>query len=128
VATLKDVAALAGVDKSTASRVLRNQWSEVVRPETRDRIHEAAAQLGYRPNAFAKSLRTRRTNTLALVVPDLDNLGFANVSHGVQAAAATRHVLVSTPLKSQKSSATARRRSGDSSLPACSQALRTEPR
>ncbi|HEY8870515.1 MAG TPA: LacI family DNA-binding transcriptional regulator [Candidatus Limnocylindrales bacterium] len=88
MATLKDVAALAGVDKSTASRVLRNQWSEVVRPETRDRIHEAAAQLGYRPNAFAKSLRTRRTNTLALVVPDLDNLGFANVSHGVQAAAA----------------------------------------
>lgn len=94
MATLKEVASLAGVDKSTASRVLRNQWSEVVRPETRARILEAAAQLDYRPNAFAKSLRTRRTNTLGLVVPDLDNLGFANVSHGVQAAAAEAGYLV----------------------------------
>jgi DNA-binding LacI/PurR family transcriptional regulator len=94
VANLKDVARLAGVDPSTVSRVLRNEWADVVRPETRDRIVNAAAELGYRPNAAAKGLRTKRTNTLGLVVPDLDNLGFADVSHGVQAAAVEAGYLV----------------------------------
>jgi LacI family transcriptional regulator len=94
VSNLKDVARLAGVDPSTVSRVLRNEWADVVRPETRDRIVNAAAQLGYRPNAVAKGLRTKRTNTLGLVVPDLDNLGFADVSHGVQAAATDAGYLV----------------------------------
>lgn len=94
MANLKDVARLAGVDPSTASRVLRNEWLDVVRPETRERIEQAAAELGYRANAVAKGLRTGRTNTLGLIVPDLDNLGFANVSHGVQAAAAEAGYLV----------------------------------
>jgi LacI family transcriptional regulator len=94
MATLKDVAKRAGVDPSTASRVLRNEWADVVRPATRDRIVQAAADLGYRANAVAKGLRTRRTNTIGLVVPDLDNLGFADVSHGVQAAAAEAGYLV----------------------------------
>lgn len=94
MANLKDVARLAGVDPSTASRVLRNEWVDVVRPETRDRIISAAAELGYRPNAVAKGLRTKRTNTLGLIVPDLDNLGFADVSHGVQAASAAAGYLV----------------------------------
>jgi len=94
VANLKDVARLAGVDPSTVSRVLRNEWVDVVRPETRDRIVKAAAELGYRPNAVAAGLRTKRTNTLGLIVPDLDNLGFADVSHGVQAASAEAGYLV----------------------------------
>src|SRR5258708_9316607 len=94
MANLKDVARLAGVDPSTVSRVLRNEWVDVVRPETRDRIVKAAAELGYRPNAVAAGLRTKRTNTLGLIVPDLDNLGFADVSHGVQAASAEARYLV----------------------------------
>lgn len=86
-ATLKDVARLAEVDASTVSRVLRGDPQQSVRGETRDRILEAARILRYRPNAVARSLRTRRTDTFAVVVPSLDNPGFAEVIRGVQAEA-----------------------------------------
>jgi LacI family transcriptional regulator len=92
--TLKDVARLADVDPSTVSRVLRGDPIQQVRPDTRDRIIRAATDLGYRPNALARGLRTRRTDTLGLVIPSLDNLGFSDVTHGIQAAAATAGKLV----------------------------------
>lgn len=68
--------------------MLRGDPAQHVRPETRQRIVEAARQLDYRPNALARSLRTRRTGTIGLVVPSLDNVGFAEVIHGIQRAAA----------------------------------------
>jgi LacI family transcriptional regulator len=91
---LKDVASLAGVDPSTASRVLRGDPAQHVRPETRQRILEAAQRLRYRPNALARSLRTRRTGTIGLLIPSLDNVGFADVTHGIQRAAAEEGKLV----------------------------------
>lgn len=94
MATLKDVARLAEVDPSTVSRVLRGDPSQAVRPETRTRILEAAATLRYRPNALARGLRTRRTDTIGLIIPSLENVGFAEVTHGIQAAAAERGRLV----------------------------------
>ncbi len=94
MANLKDVARRAGVDPSTASRVLRDDPGQQVRPETRQRILDAARELRYRPNALAQGLRTRRTDTLGLVVPSLDDLGFADVTHGIQAAAAAAGKLV----------------------------------
>jgi LacI family transcriptional regulator len=94
MATLKDVAHRSGVDPSTASRVLRGDWAQQVRPETRERILQAASDLGYRANALARGLRTRRTDTLGLVIPNLDNLGFADVTHGIQSAAAAAGKLV----------------------------------
>jgi len=94
VANLKDVARRAEVDPSTASRVLRDDPSQQVRPETRQRILDAARELRYRPNALARGLRTRRTDTLGLIIPSLDNLGFADVTHGIQAAAAAAGKLV----------------------------------
>ena len=94
VANLKDVARRAGVDPSTASRVLRDDPSQQVRPETRQRILDAARELRYRPNALARGLRTRRTDTLGLIIPSLDNLGFADVTHGIQSAAAAAGKLV----------------------------------
>ena len=94
VANLKDVARQAGVDPSTASRVLRDDPGQQVRPETRQRILDAARELRYRPNALARGLRTRRTDTLGLVIPSLDDLGFADVIHGIQAAAAAAGKLV----------------------------------
>jgi LacI family transcriptional regulator len=94
VANLKDVARLADVDPSTASRVLRDDPSQQVRPETRERILAAAQELRYRPNALARGLRTRRTDTFGLIIPSLDNLGFADVTHGIQAAAAAAGKLV----------------------------------
>jgi LacI family transcriptional regulator len=94
VATLKDVARLAEVDPSTVSRVLRGDPSQAVRPETRERILTAAGSLRYRPNALARGLRTRRTDTIGLVIPSLENLGFSEVTHGIQAAAAAAGKLV----------------------------------
>jgi LacI family transcriptional regulator len=94
VATLKDVAKLADVDPSTVSRVLRGDPSQAVRPATRDRILAASETLSYRPNALARGLRTRRTDTLGLIIPSLENVGFSEVTHGIQAAAATAGRLV----------------------------------
>ncbi|MET0773728.1 MAG: LacI family DNA-binding transcriptional regulator [Candidatus Limnocylindrales bacterium] len=94
MANLKDVARRADVDPSTASRVLRDDPSQQVRPETRERILEAARELRYRPNALARGLRTRRTDTFGLIIPSLDNLGFADVTHGIQSAAAGAGKLV----------------------------------
>jgi len=74
--------------------VLRDDPSQQVRPETRERILAAARELRYRPNALARGLRTRRTDTFGLIIPSLDNLGFADVTHGIQSAAAAAGKLV----------------------------------
>ena len=81
--TLRDVAELAGVDRSTVSRALRGDETLAARPETRQRILDAARRLDYRPNALARSLRHGRTDVIALVTPGVDNLGFTGVIHGV---------------------------------------------
>lgn len=67
--TMAMVAALAGVSKITVSRALRG--SELVRPELRDRIVRIAGEAGYRMNLAARSLRTRRTHTIAVVIEQL---------------------------------------------------------
>lgn len=94
MATLKDVASLAGVDASTASRVLRSDPAQAARPETRRRILEAAEHLQYRPDTIARSLRLGRTDTVALLSPGFDNIGFGEITRGVQAAATAAHFLV----------------------------------
>lgn len=94
MANLKDVARMAEVDPSTVSRVLRGDPSQAVRPETRERIVAAAQKLRYRPNALARGLRTRRTDTIGLIIPDVFNLGFAEVTHGIQTSAAEAGRLV----------------------------------
>lgn len=67
--TMEAVAKLAGVSKITVSRALRD--SDLVRPELRERIREVARAAGYRLNVAARSLRTRRTRTIAVVVEKL---------------------------------------------------------
>lgn len=67
--TMEMVAALAGVSKITVSRALRG--SELVRPEVRERVTRIAAEAGYRMNVAARSLRTRRTQTIAVVIEQL---------------------------------------------------------
>ncbi|MBV9704898.1 MAG: LacI family DNA-binding transcriptional regulator, partial [Methylobacteriaceae bacterium] len=79
---LKDVARLAGVDASTVSRVLRGDDRKPAKAETRDRILQVAQTIGYRPNGVARSLRTRRTEAIALVIPDAANPGFAEIFKG----------------------------------------------
>ena len=66
--TMEMVAALAGVSKITVSRALRG--SDLVRPEPRERIAKIAGEAGYRMNVAARSLRPRRTQTVAVAIYD----------------------------------------------------------
>ncbi|MEH3090236.1 MAG: LacI family DNA-binding transcriptional regulator [Microbacterium arborescens] len=83
--TLADVAALAGVSKSTASRALSR--ADLVAPETVARVRSAAQQLGFIPNRAASHLARGRAGIVALVVPTLDNAFFTPIIAGAQARA-----------------------------------------
>src|SRR5260370_12258977 len=72
-ATLRDVAAAARVHPATASRALNPETRILVSDETARRGTDAAARLGYRPNPVARSLRTRRSHTVRVLIPDLNS-------------------------------------------------------
>lgn len=86
MATLNDLAQLAGVDASTVSRVLRGDPNQAVRPETRKRILAAADKLNYRPNQIARALRTQKTNTIGLIAPRFSDFAFTDLLDAIQAA------------------------------------------
>lgn len=86
--TLKDVALQSGVSVPTASRVLRGSPDVRVTPETKARILQAAKELNYRPNALARSLRTRTTNIIAFYIPSVANPVFPDIVQGAEQAAA----------------------------------------
>lgn len=71
--TVRDVARRAGVHPATVSRALNQTSSMLVNAATRERVYRSAEQLGYRPNAVARSLRVNHTNTVAVVEPDITN-------------------------------------------------------
>ena len=83
-ATLRDVATAAGVHPATASRALNPGTRLLVSEETAQRVTEAAARLGYRPNPVARSLRTRRSNTIGVLIPDLNNPLFPPIVRGIE--------------------------------------------
>ncbi len=87
VARLADVAERAGVGSSIASRVLNDDPTVGVRPETRERILEAAKALNYRPNAAARGLKSQRTTTIGLVIPNLAYPVNSEIINGAQTAA-----------------------------------------
>lgn len=80
--TIHDVAKRAGVAPITVSRVIND--SGYISRETRERVEAAIVKLGYVPNTLARSLRVKRTNTLALVVTDITNPFFTQVARGVE--------------------------------------------
>lgn len=94
MATLSDVAALAGVSVSAVSRVLSDAPAARVSVATRQRILDAAHQLGYRPNFAARALKSSRTDVIGLVVPDLTNAIFTELMRGVEDEALGRQYLV----------------------------------
>ncbi|MGW5863382.1 LacI family DNA-binding transcriptional regulator [Streptomyces sp. NPDC055239] len=85
MASIKDVAAEAGVSVATVSRVLNSHPS--VSPAARARVIAATESLGYRPNAVARSLRTAQTRTLGLVISDVLNPYFTALARSVEEAA-----------------------------------------
>jgi LacI family transcriptional regulator len=87
-ATIEDVAARAGVSIATVSRVLTK--AKVVRPETRQRVLVAVDALGYRPSGPARALARSRTHTLGLIMTDLAQPFYAELTRTVEAAARAR--------------------------------------
>ena len=83
--TLHDVARLAGVSIKTVSNVI-NDYPHI-RPETRERVERAIAELGYTPNLTARSLRSGRTGAIALALPNLGLPYFAELAASVIEAA-----------------------------------------
>jgi LacI family transcriptional regulator len=79
--TITQVAELAGVSATTVSHVLSGK--RLVAESTRETVHEAIRTLGYRPNHTARSLRTRRSQMIAVVVPDITNPFFSVLTRGL---------------------------------------------
>jgi LacI family transcriptional regulator len=88
--TIRDVATLAQVDVSLVSRVLNNHPKASAAPATRERIIEAARTLGYQPNVVARGLRTARTMTLGLMLPNLSNPMYAEIIRAAEKRAQER--------------------------------------
>jgi LacI family transcriptional regulator len=82
--TLRDVAEVAGVHAATASRALNPATRRLVSAETARKVLRAAEQLGYRPNPIARSLKTSRSGTVGLVIPDLTNPLFPPIVRGIE--------------------------------------------
>jgi LacI family transcriptional regulator len=83
-ATLRDVARLAAVHPGTVSRALNPETRRMVNEETARRVLAAAAQLDYRPNPIARGLKTNRSMTVGVLVPDLTNPLFPPIVRGIQ--------------------------------------------
>lgn len=85
MSTIRDVAKRAGVAPITVSRVLNN--SGYASDETRERVLSAAMELNYVPNMLARSFRSKRTDTIALVLTDITNPFWTTVARGAEDAA-----------------------------------------
>ena len=80
--TIKDIARIAGVSTSTVSRALSN--SPELSEQTRQRILEICRREGYRVNALARSLICNKTNVIGLIVPEVTNPFYAELSLGIE--------------------------------------------
>lgn len=94
MATLNDVAVRAGVSVSAVSRVLSEKPGVRVSAATRQRIHDAARDLNYRPNFTARALKSSRTHAVGLVVPGVTNAIFAEMMRGVEEEANSKDYMV----------------------------------
>src|SRR5579871_1687630 len=86
--TLRDVARRVGIHPATASRALNAQTRHLVSPATVARVTEAALEMGYTPNSIARSLKTARSMTVGVILPDLTNPLFPPMVRGIEDALA----------------------------------------
>ena len=100
-ATIKDVAALAGVSAATVSRALDDRPE--ISSETKERVRLACAQLGYVPNAAARGLAGHATHTIGLVLPDISNPYFSGMATAIEETAAAHgcRVFLSNSLRKE---------------------------
>src|ERR687898_800041 len=82
--TLRDVARVAGVHPATVSRALNEETRALVNEETARRVLKAAEKLGYQPNPIARGLKTNRSYTIGVLVPDLTNPLFPPILRGIE--------------------------------------------
>ena len=92
MATMKDVAQLAGVSTATVSRALMNP--EKVSVSTRKRVEAAVLEAGYSPNTLARNLRRNESKTIITIVPDICDPYFAEIIRGIEDAAVENDYLV----------------------------------
>lgn len=83
--TIRDIALKLNISISTVSRALRGMAD--VNPETKKMVLEMARQLNYEPNLIAQSLRSNRTNTIGIIVPDVEVHFFSSIVSGIQEVA-----------------------------------------
>ena len=109
--TIRGVAQAAGVHVSTVSRALDPVKRKLISEEVLRTVEAAARKLGYRPNRAASSLRTGRTHTIGVLVPDMTNAVFPPMLEGIEASAAARgyFVLVAHAADAQLGQAVAER-------------------
>ena len=100
---MSDVAAIAGVSHQTVSRVLNDHPS--VRPETRQRVMDAIAELGYRRNTAARALVTRRSGTIGVVTSGLALFGPTSTFIAVESAARDAGLFVSVRMGAKRGGA-----------------------
>jgi LacI family transcriptional regulator len=86
--TLREVAQLAGVNPATVSRVLNPETRHLVTAKTARRVEAAVRRLDYEPNRLARGLRTRRSYSIGVVIPDLTNPLFPPIVRGIENALA----------------------------------------
>ena len=86
--TLRDVAKRVGIHPATASRALNERTRHLVSAETATRVTEAAREMGYAPNSIARSLKTSRSLTVGVILPDLTNPLFPPMVRGIEDALA----------------------------------------
>ena len=92
--TIRDVAKAAGVHVSTVSRALDPARRALISEEVLQSVEATALRLGYRPNRAASALRTGRTQTIGVLVPDMTNAVFPPILQGIEASAAARGYFV----------------------------------
>lgn len=87
--TIYDVAREAGVSMATVSRVVNGNPN--VKPATRKKVLDVIKKLGYRPNAVARGLASKKTTTIGVVIPDISNAFYSEVTRGIEDIAAMYH-------------------------------------